>query len=93
VGGESAMGQELTPLTCANHGDGPALHNHLRARFFDPTTSQLLTRGPMVATTRSPYAYGRASDGYNVNVAGLSWGLKRRRFPGQLDTGNGSGSG
>jgi RHS repeat-associated protein len=30
---------------------------YLRARYYDPTTAQFLTRDPMVASTRSPYAY------------------------------------
>lgn len=30
---------------------------YLRARYYDPTTAQFLSRDPMVATTRSPYAY------------------------------------
>lgn len=30
---------------------------YLRARYYDPTTAQFLTRDPMVATTRSPYGY------------------------------------
>ena len=30
---------------------------YLRARYYDPTTAQFLTRDPATATTRSPYAY------------------------------------
>jgi RHS repeat-associated protein len=30
---------------------------YLRARYYDPTTAQFLTRDPMVDTTRSPYGY------------------------------------
>jgi RHS repeat-associated protein len=30
---------------------------YLRARYYDPTTAQFLSRDPMEATTRSPYAY------------------------------------
>jgi RHS repeat-associated protein len=30
---------------------------YLRARYYDPTTGQFMSRDPLVATTRSPYAY------------------------------------
>jgi uncharacterized protein RhaS with RHS repeats len=31
------------------------LAKHLRARYYDPSTGQFLSRDPMVATTRSAY--------------------------------------
>jgi uncharacterized protein RhaS with RHS repeats len=30
---------------------------YLRARYYDPSTAQFLSRDPMAATTREPYAY------------------------------------
>ena len=32
-------------------------HSYLRARYYDPSTAQFISRDPAVATTRAPYAY------------------------------------
>jgi RHS repeat-associated protein len=47
---------------------------YLRARYYDPTTTQFLARDPAVATTRSPYGYVagnplNAADPSGVHVA------------------------
>jgi uncharacterized protein RhaS with RHS repeats len=31
---------------------------YLRARYYDPSTGQFISRDPLTATTRQPYAYG-----------------------------------
>lgn len=43
--------------------------NYLRARYFDPTTAQFLTRDPAVAQTMSPYGYvlGNPLNGIDPN--------------------------
>ena len=47
---------------------------YLRARYYDPSTGQFLTRDPMVAMTRSAYGYG-ANDPLNQeDPSGLYWG-------------------
>jgi RHS repeat-associated protein len=47
---------------------------YLRARYYDPTTAQFLSRDPIVATTREPYAYVsgnplKSSDPSGLHVA------------------------
>jgi RHS repeat-associated protein len=48
----------LTSLGFAGqYRDGESGLYYLRARYYDPTTAQFLTRDPAVVTTRSPYGY------------------------------------
>jgi RHS repeat-associated protein len=47
---------------------------YLRARYYDPATSQFLTRDPIVAATRSPYAYVQGNPLNGTDPSGLCWG-------------------
>ena len=47
---------------------------YLRARYYDPTTAQFLSRDPLVATTRSPYAYVAGDPLNGTDPSGLCWG-------------------
>jgi RHS repeat-associated protein len=51
---------------------------YLRARYYDPTTAQFLSRDPLVASTHTPYAYARANsvnetDPSGADVVGGPW--------------------
>lgn len=48
---------------------------YLRARYYDPTTGQFISRDPVVPLTRSPYAYVRGNPLNSTDAAGLdcSW--------------------
>jgi len=49
---------------------------YLRARYYDPITAQFLTRDPLVAKTRSPYAYVQDNPLNVVDLTGLdAWAL------------------
>ena len=50
--------------------NGIGLH-YLRARYYDPTTAQFLSRDPAVAKTRSPYGYAMGSPLNRVDPSGL----------------------
>jgi len=45
--------------------------SYLRARYYDPTTAQFLTLDPMVAATRSPYAYVAGNPLNRMDPTGL----------------------
>ena len=54
-----------TPLGyAAQYTDQESGFQYLRARYYDPTTGQFLTRDPMSAVTGTPYAYA-ANDPVN----------------------------
>jgi RHS repeat-associated protein len=56
-----ASGSETTPMGFAGqYTDATSGLQYLRARFYDPSTAQFLTRDPLDGLTREPYAY--ASD-------------------------------
>jgi RHS repeat-associated protein len=44
-------------LYAGQYRDAESGFYFLRARFYDPSTGQFLSRDPLVATTRSPYGY------------------------------------
>ncbi len=44
---------------------------YLRARFYDPGTGQFLTKDPLTALTRSPYAYANGNPLLYVDLKGL----------------------
>jgi RHS repeat-associated protein len=44
---------------------------YLRARYYEPTTGQFLSRDPAVATTRQPYAYVNDNPLNNADPTGL----------------------
>jgi RHS repeat-associated protein len=63
-------GSLTTPLGFAGqYTDAESGFQYLRARYYDPVTAQLLSRDPLVATTRSPYAY---ADDNPTNVSDAS---------------------
>lgn len=45
--------------------------DYLRARYYDPSTAQFLTRDPIVAVTRSPYAYVAGNPLNRTDPSGL----------------------
>lgn len=47
---------------------------YLRARYYDPTTGQFLTRDPIESVTREPYAYVGNNPLNGVDPTGLYWG-------------------
>jgi RHS repeat-associated protein len=53
--------------------DGESGNYYLRARSYDPTTAQFLSRDPMVATTRAPYAYTGDNPLNRIDPNGLGW--------------------
>jgi len=59
-------GTATTPFGYAGeYTDAETGLQYLRARYYDPATSQFLTRDPLVATTGQPYAYA-ATDPLNL---------------------------
>jgi RHS repeat-associated protein len=49
---------------------------YLRARYYDPTTGQLLTLDPLVASTRQPYLYAEDTPTNRTDPTGLfGWGI------------------
>jgi RHS repeat-associated protein len=44
---------------------------YLRARYYDPSTAQFISRDPMVATTRQPYAYTADNPLNHTDPSGL----------------------
>ena len=45
---------------------------YLRARYYDPTTSQFLTRDPLVSATRDPYGYASGNPISLIDPLGLA---------------------
>jgi RHS repeat-associated protein len=58
-GNQVATSGSLTTnlMYTGQYGDSESGLYYLRARYYDPTTAQFLTRDPMVAKTMAPYAY------------------------------------
>jgi hypothetical protein len=51
---------------------------YLRARYYDPSTGQFISRDPMVASTRQPYAYAYDNPTNLTDPTGLwggGWGM------------------
>jgi len=46
-------------------------HQYLRARYYDPTTGQFLTRDPIEAVTREPYSYAGNDPVNGTDPSGL----------------------
>ena len=57
-------------LFTGQYRDAETNSYYLRARYYDPSTAQFLTRDPMVATTRSPYGYVSGNPLNNVDPSG-----------------------
>jgi RHS repeat-associated protein len=62
----------LSPLGYAGqYTDAETGLQYLRARYYDPTTTQFLTRDPIAATTRSNYAYVNGNPTNATDPSGL----------------------
>jgi RHS repeat-associated protein len=48
------------PCYADQYTDAETRFQYLRARYYDPATGQFLSRDPITAQTRSPYAYTMA---------------------------------
>lgn len=46
---------------------------YLRARYYDPTTAQFLTRDPLEDTTKAPYSYAGGNPLLFTDPTGLDW--------------------
>jgi RHS repeat-associated protein len=44
---------------------------YLRARYYDPTTGQFISRDPIESVTRVPYSYAGNNPLNNVDPSGL----------------------
>ena len=67
-----STGTITTPLGYAGqYTDAESGLIHLRARYYDPSTAQFLTRDPAVATTGQPYSYGDDNPTNEVDPTGL----------------------
>ena len=53
------------------YSDAESGFQYLRARYYDPATAQFLTRDPLEAITRSPYAYVYGSPLNGTDPSGL----------------------
>ena len=51
----------------------PTGYLYLRARYYDPTTAQFLTRDPLEATTGNPYGYTDGNPLQYTDPLGLDW--------------------
>jgi len=56
---------------------------YLRARYYDPTTGQFLTRDPLEAQTQQPYSYANDNPVNNTDPSGLWLGISWLPSPGQ----------
>lgn len=72
---EQATQQPATPLLFAGqYRDGESGLYYLRARSYDPSTGQFLSRDPLAGTTRRPYAYANGDPLNRVDPTGLADG-------------------
>src|SRR5262249_46757519 len=64
----------VSPLSYAGqYTDAETGYQYLRARYYDTTTAQFLTRDPLVSLTRTPYAYAANSPSANADPSGLDF--------------------
>ena len=62
----------ITPLLFAGqYTDAESGLQYMRARYYDPTTGQFLTRDPLVTITRHPYVYAGGDPVNHVDPTGL----------------------
>ncbi len=72
----STTGSLTTNLEyCGQYRDSESSLYYLRARYYDPVTTQFLSRDPMVAKTMSPYAYALGSPLNNRDPSGMGVNL------------------
>jgi len=73
----SSTGTAATPLLYAGqYRDAESGFYYLRARYYDPSTAQFLSRDPAAAVTGSPYGYGYDNPLGHVDPTGLdAWGV------------------
>jgi RHS repeat-associated protein len=65
-------GTLTTPFGYAGeYTDSESGLQYLRARYYDPTTAQFVSRDPLVASTREPYAYVQGSPLNKTDPLGL----------------------
>lgn len=70
----SRTGTADTPLRWnGQYQDGDTGLYYLRARYYDPTTAQFLTRDPLVALTLAAYTFGRGDPLSNIDPLGLDF--------------------
>jgi RHS repeat-associated protein len=66
-----------TAMTALQYGgqytDTETGYQYLRARYYDPTTAQFLTRDPAVANTMSPYGYAAGNPLNEADPTGMGW--------------------
>ena len=63
----------ITRFGYAGEYTDPTGYLYLRARYYDPTTAQFLTRDPLEATTNNPYGYTGGNPLQYTDPLGLSW--------------------
>jgi RHS repeat-associated protein len=68
-----STGEQTTPLGFAGQYTDPGSGlQYLRARYLDPATGQFVSRDPLTAMTRVPYAYAGESPFNGADPAGLA---------------------
>ncbi|WP_167306012.1 RHS repeat-associated core domain-containing protein [Cellulomonas shaoxiangyii] len=70
----SARSSAVTRFGYAGEYTDPTGYLYLRARYYDPTTAQFLTRDPLEATTGNPYGYTDGNPLQYTDPLGLFWG-------------------
>jgi RHS repeat-associated protein len=63
----------ITPFGYAGQYTDPTGNLYLRARYYDPATTQFLTRDPLESATRDPYGYADGNPLQYVDPLGLVW--------------------
>ena len=63
----------ITRFGYAGEYTDPTGYIYLRARYYDPTTAQFLTRDPLEATTNNPYGYTDGNPLQYTDPLGLDW--------------------
>lgn len=69
----SARSSAVTRFGYAGEFTDPTGYIYLRARYYDPTTAQFLTRDPLEAATGNPYGYTDGNPLQYTDPLGLDW--------------------
>jgi RHS repeat-associated protein len=70
---EGSTGTATTPMGFAGqYTDSQSGLQYLRARFYDPSTGQFMTRDPLAAIMRTSYGYANQSPLHYVDPSGMS---------------------